>query len=91
LVERVLAKHEVVGSKPITRSSFPDSMNRQSSDNRYPDISDILARKAEGRKKLAALSFGEKLEILEKLRAQVEPIRKARDARRARVSSAPTV
>lgn len=48
----------------------------------YPDISDILARKAEGRRDLAARSFGEKIEILEALRAPVEPIRKARDARR---------
>lgn len=47
----------------------------------YPDISDILARKAEGRRDLAARSFGEKIEILEALRARVEPIRKARAAR----------
>lgn len=66
-------------------------MNRQSNDRKYPDMSDILARKAEGRKKLAALSFGEKLEILEQMRARVAPIRKARDARRQRISSAPTV
>jgi hypothetical protein len=66
-------------------------MNRQSNDHRYPDISEILARRAEGRKTLAALSFGDKLEILEKMRARVEPIRKARDARRRRVSSAPTL
>ena len=64
-------------------------MNRQSNDRRYPDISDILARKAEGRRILAALSFGQKLEILEDMRARVEPIRRARDSRRARISSAP--
>jgi hypothetical protein len=44
----------------------------------YPDISDILARKAEGRRELAARSFSEKLEILEAMRARVEPIRRAR-------------
>ncbi len=49
---------------------------------RYPDISDVLARKAEGRRNLAARSFGEKIEILEAMRARVEPIRKARDARK---------
>jgi hypothetical protein len=65
-------------------------MNRHSNDLKYPDISDILARKAEGRKTLAALSFCQKLEILEDMRARVEPIRKARGARRPRVSSAPT-
>jgi hypothetical protein len=47
----------------------------------YPDISDILARKAKGRRELAARSFGEKLEILEAMRARVEPIRRARAAR----------
>jgi hypothetical protein len=47
----------------------------------YPDISDILARKAEGRRELAARSFGEKLEILEAMRARVEPIRRAKAAR----------
>jgi hypothetical protein len=33
--------------------------------HRYPDISDILARKAEGRRMRARLSFGEKLKLLE--------------------------
>jgi hypothetical protein len=64
-------------------------MNRQSNHRSYPDISDILARKAEGRRILAALSFGEKLEVLEQMRARVAPIRKARDARRVRVSLKP--
>ncbi len=50
--------------------------------SRYPDISDILARKAEGRRQLAALSYGEKLDILDALRARVEPIRRAREIRR---------
>ena len=60
--------------------------------NNYPDISDILARKAEGRKELAALSFTAKIERLEQLNARLEPIRKARDARIAaalRLSTAP--
>jgi hypothetical protein len=48
----------------------------------YPDISDILARKAEGRRELAKRSLGEKIDALEALRARVEPIRKAREARR---------
>jgi hypothetical protein len=47
----------------------------------YSDISDILARKAEGRRELAARSLGEKIEMLETLRARVEPIRRAREAR----------
>lgn len=48
----------------------------------YPDISDILARKAEGRRDLAARSFGEKIDMLEAMRARVAPIRKARAARK---------
>ncbi len=48
----------------------------------YPDVSDILARKEEGRRELAARSFGEKIDILEAMRARVEPIRKAREERR---------
>lgn len=52
------------------------------SNRRYPDISDVLARKAEGRRNLAARSFSEKIEMLEAMRARVAPIRKARDARK---------
>jgi hypothetical protein len=69
---------------------YQTSMNRQSNARKYPDISDILARKAEGRRILAALSFGQKLEILEDLRARLEPIRRARNARRPK-SSTPTL
>lgn len=66
-------------------------MSRHSNQDRYPDISDIFVRKAEGRRSLAALSFGQKIEMLEQMRARVEPIRRARDARRRRaVSSIPT-
>jgi hypothetical protein len=48
----------------------------------YPDISDILAKKARGRRERAQLSFGEKLEILDKLKEQVAPIVRSRQARR---------
>lgn len=47
----------------------------------YPDISDILTRKASGRRERALLSFGEKLEILDRLRDDVAPIVAAREAR----------
>jgi hypothetical protein len=53
-------------------------MNRR---YRYPDIDDIVARKAKGRGARARLSFGEKLEILDKLRDDVAPIVRARQAR----------
>lgn len=49
----------------------------------YPDNSDIHARKAQGRRQRAALSFGEKLDALDDLRARVEPIVRAREARRS--------
>jgi len=48
---------------------------------RYPDIGDIIARKAKGRIERARLSFGEKLDILDKLRDDVAPIVQARQAR----------
>jgi hypothetical protein len=47
----------------------------------YPDVTDIIARKAMGRIERAQLSFAEKLEILERLRADVAPIVLARKAR----------
>jgi hypothetical protein len=50
----------------------------------YPDISDILARKASGRRHNASLSFVEKLEMLDALRSRVEPITRAREIRKAR-------
>jgi hypothetical protein len=48
---------------------------------RYPDIADILARKAEGRRQRASLSFAEKLDILDAMRERVAPIVRAREAR----------
>lgn len=48
----------------------------------YPDISDIIARKAAGRRQLASLSFGEKLDLLDKLREGVAPMQVARETRR---------
>jgi hypothetical protein len=48
----------------------------------FPDISGILARKARGRGRLAALGFGEKLDRPDALRAQVAPIIRARERRR---------
>ena len=49
--------------------------------HQYSDISDIVARKAKGRRERARLGFGEKLDILDKLRADVAPIIQARQAR----------
>jgi hypothetical protein len=49
----------------------------------YPDISDILARKAEARRKRAGLSFAEKIKIIEAMRERAAPFRKARERWRA--------
>jgi hypothetical protein len=50
----------------------------------FPDISDILSRKAEGRRKNARRTLGEKIAMMEALRERVEPLRRAREARRAK-------
>lgn len=47
-------------------------------DRAYPDISDILLLKAQGRRDIAAKTFGEKLAMLESLRERLAPIRNAR-------------
>jgi hypothetical protein len=47
----------------------------------YRDVSDILARKEEGRRNLARLSFGEKIALVEALRERLEPLRLAREAK----------
>jgi hypothetical protein len=54
--------------------------------SKYPDISDILAEKASWRRQRAALSFAEKLDILDSLRKRVAPIVRARKARQAKRS-----
>jgi hypothetical protein len=51
---------------------------------RYPDISDILARKAAGRLHNASLTFSEKLGILDALRERAAPFTRARKGREAK-------
>jgi len=50
-------------------------------EKQYPDIGDILAQKDRGRRKRALLSFGDKLDLVDRLRENVAPIIKARVAR----------
>jgi len=45
---------------------------------RYPDISDILRRKEQGRREIAARAFGEKIAMLEALRERLAPFHAAR-------------
>ncbi|HEY4113466.1 MAG TPA: hypothetical protein VGM17_05335 [Rhizomicrobium sp.] len=53
----------------------------------YPDNSEIFARKAEGRRQLAALSFAEKLAMLDRLRERVQPIVRAREERKKDIAA----
>lgn len=50
----------------------------------YPDITDILARKAAGRRERAQRSFTEKIASVEALRERVQPLRQAREAARTK-------
>lgn len=45
-------------------------------------LEDILARKTAGRRKLAQLSFGEKVKIVEEMRGQLAPFHAIRAARK---------
>ncbi|HTV30251.1 MAG TPA: hypothetical protein VMF32_21040 [Xanthobacteraceae bacterium] len=49
----------------------------------YPDISDIMQRKAEGRQELHTRSFAEKLDALDALRERAAPLCAGRFARHA--------
>ena len=49
----------------------------------YPDISDIVARKAEGRRDAARRSFGEKIAWAEEMRERLAPLKRMREERRA--------
>jgi hypothetical protein len=49
----------------------------------YPDISDILARKAQGRRHIARRSFGDKILMMERLRERLAPFKKACEGRAA--------
>ena len=53
------------------------------SNSKYPDISDILARKAEGRRDAAKRSFGEKIAWVEQMRERLAPLKRAREERLA--------
>jgi hypothetical protein len=48
----------------------------------YPDISDILQRKAEGRRDISRRSFGEKIAAMEALRERLAPFKRLREQRR---------
>jgi hypothetical protein len=49
----------------------------------YPDISDILKRKAEGRRDIVRRSFGERIAMMEALCDRLAPFKQVREQRRA--------
>jgi hypothetical protein len=52
----------------------------------YPDISDILARKKEGRREISRRSFGEKIAMVERMRERLAPLKRMREERKKRNS-----
>jgi hypothetical protein len=55
---------------------------KDSDKKNYPDISDLLALKAEGRREIARRSFGEKIAMIEVMRERLAPLKRIRDKRR---------
>ena len=47
----------------------------------YPDIADILRRKAEGRKEIAARTLGQKIAMVEAMRERMAPLKRMREQR----------
>src|SRR5215216_2313127 len=57
----------------------------------YPDVSDILARKTEGRRDISRRSFGAKIAMVEQLRERLAPLKRAREQRMAGQDRTPDV
>ncbi|QXX76600.1 hypothetical protein MHY1_p00122 (plasmid) [Methylovirgula sp. HY1] len=55
----------------------------------YPDISDILQRKAEGRREIAARTFGEKIAMVEAMRERLAPFNRLKEQRKNKQRAAP--
>jgi hypothetical protein len=49
---------------------------------RFPDISDLIERKEEGRREAARRSFAEKIAMVEALRDRVRPLKEMREQTR---------
>jgi hypothetical protein len=55
----------------------------------YPDISDILQRKAEGRREIAARTFGEKIAMVEVMQKRIAPFKRLKERRENAKRTAP--
>jgi hypothetical protein len=47
----------------------------------FPNVSDILARKAQARLEIARRPYGEKIDMVERMRERIAPLKRAREAR----------
>ncbi len=56
---------------------------KQAETTTYPNVSEILDRKAEGRRDIARRSFGEKIAMVAALRERLAPLKRARERRLA--------
>jgi hypothetical protein len=65
------------------RSATADVRVTVENESRYPDISDILEKKAEIRRYRASRSFEEKIAAMEALRERLKPFKEARERRKA--------
>ena len=50
----------------------------------YPNVSNILARKAQARLEITRRPYGEKIDMLERMRERIAPLKRAREARHER-------
>jgi hypothetical protein len=44
----------------------------------YPDVSDILARKAQARREIARRPYSDKFDMVERMRERIAPLKRAR-------------
>jgi hypothetical protein len=52
----------------------------------YPDVSDILALKQQGRREISRRSFGAKIAMVESMRERLAPLKRLRDLRKTDAS-----
>jgi hypothetical protein len=57
-------------------------MEPNNANGKYPDISDILMRKALGKREASKRSFAEKIAIVEALNERLAPLKAMREARK---------
>jgi hypothetical protein len=53
----------------------------------YPDVSDILALKREGRRTISRRSFGAKITLVEAMRERLAPFKRFREQRRTHTAA----